>query len=112
MKQIDSLTNAPRQNWQIVLDDGSLVDFTMWYCDNQKGWFYSFAYGTFVVSSRRMVTSPNMLRQFREIIPFGLAIYTTDEQEPVTVEDFVNGRAYFYVLNASDVAAVEAQMSL
>ena len=112
MKQIISFTSAPRQSWQIILDDGSAIDFTMWFCDNQKGWFYSLIYGTFSVSNRRLVTSPNMLRQFREVIPFGLAILTTDGQEPVLIDDFANGRASFYVLNADDVAAVEAQMVL
>ena len=112
MKQIKSFTNAPSQSWQIILDDGSMINFSMWYCDNQKGWFYSFSYGTFVVHNRRMVTSPNLLRQFREILPFGFALLTTDNQEPVFIDDFANGRVSFYVLNSDDVAAVEAKMVL
>ena len=112
MKQITSFTSAPSQSWQIILDDGTLVSILLRYCDNQKGWFYSLSYGTFSVTNRRLVTGPNILRQFRAVIPFGIALLTSDGQEPVLIDDFQTGRASFYVLNDEDVAAVEAQMML
>lgn len=113
MKQITTITDAPNQNIVIVLDDGSKVNMTMNYFSNQQGWFYSIDYnsGQFVDNNRRMVTSPNMLTAFQNIIPFGLAVTTTDGYEPVFIDDFITGRASFYVLNADDVAAIQTAIS-
>ncbi len=48
-----------------------------------------------------------MLRQFRNIIPFGLACVIADGFEPVYQDDFTSGRASLYLLNEADVAEVE-----
>jgi hypothetical protein len=58
-----------------------------------------------------MVNSANMLRQIRNIIPFGLACLMTDLYEPVFIEDFANGRATLYTLNSTDVALVETSLA-
>lgn len=109
MKLINELTNEAKQTLQFILDDGSVINFSMQYIDNQQGWFYSFSHSTsgFSVNNRRMVTSPNMIRAFREILPFGFMCFTTDGQEPIFQSDFSSGRAKFYLLNAADVILAE-----
>lgn len=110
MRLITELNADPKQNFKIGLPDGTTVDFTIRYVANQAGWFYTVIreVGNFQVSNRRLVTSPNMLRAFRNVIPFGFALSTSDGQEPIFKDDFVTGRAKLYLLDSADVAAAEA----
>ncbi len=108
MRQITAFTSDPTQNITLILDDGAKVAFAMRYVTNQAGWFADITYGdTVLCTGRRLVTSPNLLRAFRGIIPFGIAITVSDGLEPIYIDDFSNGRAIFFLLNEADVAGVE-----
>ena len=111
--QIVNLTQDPNQNITIVLGDGSTIAITFNYYANQQGWFYNLNYnnGQFVANGRRVVASPNMLSAFQNIIPFGLAVTTTDGYEPIFIDDFATGRASLFVLEADDVAITEAAIN-
>lgn len=112
MKQITSVTNDANQILAVVLDDGTKVNMTLSYCPNQLGWFYSLTYKTFSVTNRRIVNSPNMLRQFRTFIPFGLACLVVDGYEPIYQSDFISNRAALYILNEQDVTETETLITL
>lgn len=107
MQQVTALTDDPIQTLGIILDDGSVVQMTLQYIPAQQGWFYSISYGSFKANLMRIVNSPNMLRRFRNIIPFGLAVTVSDGYEIVNQSDFVSGRATMYSLNQTDMAQVE-----
>jgi len=111
MRWINEITADPRQRHTLLLDDGSTVTLTLTYIANQRGWFYDATYTGFIVSGKRVVMSPNMLRAFRDIIPFGFACVVSDGLEPIFQNDFVNQRAKFYLLtNAEEVADVESRV--
>lgn len=107
MRQITSLTNDTKQLVNLVLDDASRVAFKINYIAAQQGWFYSVQYGDFKVLNRRLVNSPNILRAFRNIIPFGIACLVSDGFEPVYLDDFSSGRVTFFLLNSADVIETE-----
>ncbi len=107
MKQINSLTDDSKQLLNMTLDDASRVTMRINYIPAQNGWFYSLLYGTFQVYNRRLVNSPNALRAFRQIIPFGLCCTVVDGYEPVYQDDFTSGRVTLYILNATDVLETE-----
>lgn len=110
MKIINEITSEARQQHTLTLEDGGSVELELNYIANQKGWFYSATYAekNFSVSNQRLVVSPNMIRKFRDIIPFGFACTTSDGYEPINQDDFSTKRALFYLLNEEDVVAVEA----
>ena len=108
MNLINIITDDPTQTMSLKLDNGQNLSFSLWYSYNQKGWFYSFTYGTYKSTNRRMVQSLNMIRAIKNVIPFGLACLLTDKNEPVFIEDFKSGRAALYTLNQSDVTKVES----
>jgi hypothetical protein len=107
MTYINNITSDPSQIMTLKLDTGDTVGFNLSYFESQKGWFYGITYGTFVLYNRRIVTGVNMLRGFRNLLPFGFACVTNDGYEPVFKEDFSNGRAKFLLLNATDIDKVE-----
>lgn len=89
---------------------GNLITVTVEFVASQRGWFYSIEYpGWTGVSRRRLVASPNMLRQFRGVIPFGISCNVSDGQEPINKDDFTSGRVQIYILNtAEDIAEMES----
>lgn len=107
MQQITTLTDDPIQTLGIILEGGTVVQMTLNYVPAQQGWFYSISYGSFAVTNMRMVNSPNMIRKYRNILPFGLACTVIDGYEIINQNDFVSGRVSFYALNESDIAQVE-----
>jgi hypothetical protein len=114
MKYIGTITSDPKQNIKIITDDGSKISLTLEYRSMRQGWYYSLVWGSFEVNNRRLVTGYNILRQFRNILPFGFSVTVNNSpkgNEAVFQEDFVNGRAQFYLLNSEDVAAVEEKIA-
>jgi hypothetical protein len=108
MNLISAITNDANQSMRIVLDDGSKVDFSLSYKSGQQGWFFSITYAGFSIKNRRMVNSPNLLRNFKNILPFGLACTVSDNLEPIYQDDFSSQRVLLYVLNESDLVTVES----
>ena len=108
MKQITSLTDNPRQSFQVPIDTGDFAQFTLYYYVTQKSWFFDFTYNNYVAKGNRIVLSPNTLRHLKNIIPFGLAFMAEGNVEPFDLTDFSSGRVKMYILNADEVAEIES----
>lgn len=106
MTLIDAVTNQPNQQINLILPDTTIVPFILQYMDGNQGWFFSMP--SLNINNMALVVSPNCLRDFRRVIDFGLALDTNDGYESVFINDFTNGRASLYLLDAEDVADVEA----
>lgn len=108
MKKITAVTQDANQEFSLTLDDGTIVRITsLVYVPSQLSWLYSLAYGNFALFNQRIVNSPNMLRKYRNIIPFGLCCTVIDGYEIINQSDFVSGRDSFYVLNDNDLVSTE-----
>ena len=111
MTTLTSITDDANQQMTIVLPDGTTATLTLYYRVQQKGWFYDLSWDGFSPPfqslGNRLVTSPNVLREYRNQLTFGLTISTADAGEPVGQEDFVNGYATAILLDASDVLNIE-----
>lgn len=105
MLLIQRVTADPLQSQTLVLDDGTTFAIEMYYRQSQQGWFFnSIVYGDFEVQGIRITNNVNMLNQFRNLIPFGLACISTDNREPSLQEDFLSGASKLYVLTSAEVA--------
>ena len=104
MQKIRQVTNDALQTQTIVLADGSTFDMTMYYIPQQYGWFLTnITYGNFVLNSVRITTSPNILYQYKNQIPFGIACVTKGNLEPTQQQDFADGTSALYLLTAAEV---------
>ncbi len=111
MNIIQNLTNAPKQQMTLILEDGTQIALTIRFIDMQYGWFMDeISYGDVTIEGRRICTSPNMLQQFKNLVPFGLACFTKDNNEPRFQEDFSSGYATLYVLTAAEVDALTLRL--
>lgn len=76
----------------------------MYYRPIQQGWFINeLVYGDFILRGIRIVNSPNMLNQWRNKLPFGLACFTQGNREPSLQQDFSSEAAKLYVLTQAEV---------
>lgn len=108
MYQINQITNDPVQTQNLLLPDGTQIILGLQFTQQQYGWFFtSVEYDTddFLLQGIRVCNSPNMLHQWRNLIPFGIACYSPSNREPQFLQDFVSGNSVLYILTAAEVAA-------
>lgn len=101
---IQQITDAARQKQELILADGTKFLLAIEFKPMQLGWFITeLTYGDFTLKGMRICTLPNLLQQYRNLLPFGLACFTTDNGEPKLQEDFSSAYAKLYVLSAEEV---------
>lgn len=111
MIQITNLTDAPYQLTSVTLSDGTVLSISLQYFPTIQRWMMSLSYPspapTFVMNGVNLCAAPNILRQWKNVLEFGLSCQTTDGLDPAFIEDFENGRVTLYVLTAAEVAQTE-----
>lgn len=107
---IDNLTGFANQVSQLQLPDGSVASMSLLYNGTTERWTMNVTYGNFTCNSIGVCCYPNILRQWKNVIPFGIACATADETDPFDVNDFLTKRAVLYLLTESDVSSVESQI--
>jgi hypothetical protein len=110
MIKLENLTDYPKQNFGIILETGEKINFSLEYEPVRKSWLYSVGYKDIIINNRNLIVSPNTLRQFRNILPFGVLVYSMDKLDPSFLTDFVNGRIEIYILNQSEIDYVESDI--
>lgn len=112
MLQIDNISDSPRQKQSLVLADGTQIELAIYFVPMQYGWFITrLVYKDFVLNGVRIVNSPNMLHQFRNQIPFGLACFSANNREPSLLQDFSSGASKLYILTEAEVAQYTEYLS-
>lgn len=106
MKIVTGITAQAKQSMFLVLNDGSQLSWVVEYRPNQLGWFANFEWQTWSLNGLRLTASPNLLRQWSNLLPFGIAIQTVENREPINRTDFTDGTATAFLLDATDVALV------
>lgn len=107
MTTVTGISSQPKQQLSFVTEDGSQVSVYLEYRPQQLGWFANMAWGSWEVNGLRLVSSPNILRQWRNIIPFGLAIISAKSTDPLNLTDFADATSVMVFLTAADVTLVE-----
>lgn len=108
MKKITSLGGEPKQELTILLNDNSRLVLRFEYKANQLGWFFGFDYNNNSYNNIRLTTSYNILRGYRNWLPFGLRCDTLDGFEPTDLDDFATGYATIYVLDKQELNTIES----
>ena len=110
MNQIDTISNEANQLIRFILDDGSTVVMNLVYRPASQRWTMDVGHDTFQANGINLGVHPNFMRPWRNVIPFGIACLATDGVDPIYIDDFSNGRCSLFILDASDVAAIEADI--
>lgn len=106
MQKIQQITDYPLLKQTISLPDGTTFQITLYYVTRQNGWFIrELSYGNFVLRNIRVVSSPNILHQWKNQLPFGIACFTVDNREPMFQEDFLSSASEMFLLTKDEVEA-------
>lgn len=110
MYLIQQVTSDPLQRQTLILNDGTSLTITIYFRPLQYGWFITeLVYGSFTLQGLRITVSPNMLRQFKNQIPFGLGCFGNNvKREPTLQQDFSSGAFSLYILSAAEVLSFES----
>lgn len=114
MYVIQQITNDAFQKQTLILPDGSPLDMTIYFAPMQYSWTITeliYASANFTLNGLRITNSPNMLYQFKNQIPFGLACFSTANREPQLQEDFASGNSILYILSQAECQAYAELLS-
>lgn len=109
MKIIDRITNDAKQQYTLVTEDGDTVVLTLTFLASQSLWSFGFTYGDLQINGLILTCGPNIIRSYKNNVPFGISVTSTDKLDPFYQNDFISGRIKLYLLSTADVAAVETE---
>lgn len=108
MRQITEIDSTPRQRLNLVGENNERISFTLQYRPTQQSWYFDLSYEGFEVYGVKLLNSPNVLRQWINVLPFGISCAVPDGTDPYFVDDFTSERVVVYLLNAEEVQLVES----
>lgn len=73
------------------------------YNSTRQGWFLDLVSDNFKLYGIRITSCPNILRQWKDKLGFGIEVYCEQKGEPFFWEDFNTGRAKIFLLEPSDL---------
>lgn len=84
------------------------ISMTMYFYPSQNMWFFNLVWGSFETDGMVMVTTPNLLQQWSEILPFGIGITSKNGTDPSGQECFVASNNFVVqLLVQSDLDAIQ-----
>lgn len=104
MYQVQGITSDSNQTLTFVLPDKSeSIQINLRYFDNLQCWIYDLISSKLTVNNRKLVTGTNLLRQWKNILSFGLACFAVDGSDPLFINDFTSGRCSLMILDSDEV---------
>lgn len=110
MLYINKLSSAAYQRSFLTGNPGQRVILTVRYLPSQQMWAMDVETDAFQLYGALITNGPNMLRNYRNLIPFGLLCTTDDGQDPYGLEDFETRYARLFLLNRDEVQQVEIDL--
>ena len=103
------ITQEPKQELGLILENGERIVLYIKYIMNFTGWYLiSFTYQAKTkYVNKRITLNPNLLTQFYNLIPFGLACLSNDDVEPTYQDDFSDNRVVLVLTEKTDTATLE-----
>ena len=109
MLYISNITNDAHQILTLIGIPGIQITMTLDYNPRTTQWILGVNDGTTSIQGLAITASPNMLRQWKNIIGYGITCFRADGLDPYQIGDFVDQVANLFLLDAADVAQVESE---
>ena len=110
MRLINRLNSDSRQEAFLTGNAGQRIKMKLRYLPTQKIWMMDISTDDFEVNGIAVLYSYNLLKDYDNIIDFGISCLTLDGQDPRNVTDFESGYAFLYLLNGTDVQEISAEV--
>jgi hypothetical protein len=110
MQQIISITSDAWQTFQAQVTQNESASITLKYAPSQYSWYMDIVSNSLTVYGMKVVLHPNILRQWRNNIEWGIAFTALGDLEPCSIDDFANQRVNMYLLDSSEVQQIETEI--
>lgn len=107
MRQITALTSDAKQKYVLVGENKEQIGFSLYYMPTQQSWFFDIDDGSFVLRGVQLGVGYNILRNYKNLLTYGLGVSSTDGLDPFYINDFINGRIKIFLLNAVEKELIE-----
>lgn len=107
MRQINVLSNDFKQTFVVPFNGYESASISLEFKPQQYAWFISIVWSSWGCTNERISVSPNLLRQWHNILPFGILIAQAQGIDPFSQDAWINGWE-FHILDVDDLPEVEA----
>ena len=109
MRFLVEITSNPHQTYNLKTDEGDNITITLRYCPSQQMWMLNTSYKSlWTLNGIKVVDDINILKQYENIIPYGISCISDDFIDPFLVTDFSTQRCKLFLLNSADILAYKA----
>lgn len=110
MQQLNNLSNDADQKMTFVLPDASLLQLEFIYRASIQRWALNVSHPLLTLNGYNICLGPNILRQWRKLISFGIAVTSTTGLDPIQPTDLQDGTVSVFILSEAEVAQVEEEI--
>lgn len=110
MQQIDVLSDDARQAVSFPLPDGTDISFVFTYRPGIQRWSMDLSHPLLTLNGYNLCVHPNLLRPWKNLISFGIAILSSTGLDPMNATDFLDGTCTINILSADEVEQVETEV--
>lgn len=110
MQTLNNLSDDADQLVTFVLPDGSILQLEFFYRAGIQRWTLDLTHDLLTLRGFNLTVGPNILRPWKNLISFGIAIISTTGLDPINSTDFLDGTVTVNMLSAAEVALVETDL--
>ena len=112
MRQLTEITDEANQEHIVKVITGELFTLQLFYLHRNESWQANIIYNDNTINGIKINQSVNILRQYKNILPFGIACYSDYNTDPFLLEDFAQNNYFLGILTADEVIEAERQIAL
>ena len=110
MQQLNSFSDNADQIVSFPLADGTTVTMEWIYRAGSQRWTINIQHPSLTLNGVNVCVGPNILRQWRNLIPFGIAVTSSTGLDPINATDLEDGTVSIFMLDAAEVDQVESEI--
>jgi len=107
MQIITSLTEQPKQKFNLKLDNNERATMRLYYYESQKSWYFDIEYNNRINRGNKVVLTFNALRHLKRLIPFGVGFISDSNADPFSLDAFTSQKVIMILLNQEEVQEIE-----
>ena len=110
---INNIGDEADQLISLALPNGTSGTLELIFMGSTNRWIFNLTHPALpngALNGQMLCVHPNILRNFKNILDFGMGCTGSNGLDPVTIESFANGSSNLYILDAADVLTVEQEI--
>ncbi|MBQ3946368.1 MAG: hypothetical protein II670_12290 [Alphaproteobacteria bacterium] len=107
MQIITSVTDQPKQQFNLKLDNNERATMRLYYYESQNSWYFDIEYNGRINNGNKVVLTFNALRHLKRLLPFGISFISESNADPFSLDAFTSGKVVMILLNQEDVNLIE-----